>query len=241
MVSHWSTPSTDLNLTPGIVHVWRANLDIETTLLSQLSTYLNTGEQTRAQRFKFDKDRIHFIAARGILRHILSRYLAISPMDIDFNYGPYGKPYLAYETPIFFNVSHAHGYALYAFTIEQEVGIDIEFIREDFAGEEIAQRFFSIYENQKLSVIPIEQRTQAFFNCWTRKEAFIKALGDGLHFPLKDFDVSLDIPARILTIRNDPAAAEEWSLYSLQPAPNYAGTLAIKRQILAIQQWNWQV
>jgi 4'-phosphopantetheinyl transferase len=241
MLSQWLLPSTDLIFLGNTVHVWRADLNVTPMLINTLTEFLHDEEQARAQRFKFTKDSLHFTAARGILRHILSRYLSTSPVDIVFNYGPHGKPYLATENNLFFNVSHAYGYALYAIAQGREVGVDIEHIREDIAGDDIAQRFFSARENEELKTFPVEQRTRAFFNCWTRKEAFIKALGKGLHFSLQDFDVSLNETPQILSIKNNTSAAKEWSLFALQPAPNYVGALVVKGAIESIQYYSWQI
>lgn len=173
---------------------------------------LSADERERAARFHFLKDREHFIAARGLLRLLLSRYLDLPPQQLSFSYSPYGKPALAGErdcTSLRFNVSHSHGVALYAFTLEREVGVDVEYIRQDVVGESIAEHFFSAQEVTSLRALPAGVQPQAFFNCWTRKEAFIKARGEGLSFPLDQFDVSL-VPGEataLISTRNDPQEA----------------------------------
>ena len=164
---------------------------------SQIQSFLHTlaaDEQARAERFHFERDREHFIVARGVLRAILGRYLNRAPERLSFCYGAHGKPALAGEAgadAIRFNVSHSHGVALYAVTRGREVGIDLERIRFDLAVLEIAERFFSRREVATLRTLPTEAQRQAFFRCWTRKEAYIKARGEGLSLPLDQFDVSL--------------------------------------------------
>jgi len=151
-------------------------------------------ERQRAERFRFERDRRRFIVAHGVLRDILGRYLKCSPAQVSFSYNQYGKPALAQESEAIglrFNMSHSHEVALYALTRAREVGVDVELLREDFASLEIAERFFSRSEVALLNSLAPELRTDGFFNCWTRKEAYIKALGEGLSHPLDRFAVSL--------------------------------------------------
>jgi len=184
--SSWSPPPATLGLGSNEVHVWRADLALKVSGLPRLQQFLSADEKTRARRFHFQKDREHFVVARGILRSILACYLEMDPRQLRFCYSPYGKPALAWESGrsgLRFNVSHAHGLALYAITCGRELGVDVEFNRTDLAGEQIAEQFFSPREVVALRALPKKMQQEAFITCWTRKEAYIKARGEGLHFP----------------------------------------------------------
>lgn len=197
-------------------------------------------EQHRANRFHFDKDRFHFIAARGVLRWLLGHYLAISPPAVQFAYGKNGKPELdemggEYGRSLQFNLSHSGTMGLAAFTHGRAVGVDIEEIRPLSDGPDIAKHYFSEWENRIFFSLPEADYPQAFFNCWTRKEAFIKAIGDGLTYPLDKFDVTLtpNEPARLLRIEGSEAKAKQWQLLDLQPEAGYAAAV-----IAAGQNWH---
>jgi 4'-phosphopantetheinyl transferase len=223
----WSLPPADLALSTGELHIWRAPLDVAEDSVRGFAAHLSADEITRAEKFVFARDREHFIVARGILRMLLGRYLHKPPAGIVLCKGSRGKPYLRAETgepPLQFNLSHSHGLALYVFAMQQEVGIDLEKLRPDFAGTEVAERFFSANEQEELRALPPELRTEGFFLCWTRKEAYLKARGDGLRIPLESFDVTLTphLPAEL---RSTDSA--RWTLRSFTPAPDYvAATVA---------------
>jgi 4'-phosphopantetheinyl transferase len=226
------------------VHVWRATLD---QTPSQIQSFLHTlaaDEQARAERFYFERDREHFIVARGLLRTILGRYLNREPGGLSFYYSSHGKPALAGESDgdaIRFSISHSHGVALYAVTRGREVGIDLERIRFDVAIAEIAERLFSRREVAMLRKLPTEVQHQAFFHCWTRKEAYIKARGEGLSLPLDQFEMSLapGEPAALLGTRPDPSEASRWSLHELTLAPGYVAALAVERHGWRLTCWQW--
>lgn len=226
------------------MHVWRADLNQEPARVRIFSDILAPDERQRASRFHFQRDRGHYIVARGVLRFILQRYLGISPGLLRFSYNQYGKPALetmADGEALRFNVSHSGGVALYAVTRGREVGLDIEAIREDFAGLEIAERFFSAREVETLRALPAELQTAAFFNCWTRKEAYIKALGEGLSHPLQSFAVSL-IPgeaAALLSSDSDPDEPARWSLMELNPGDGYVAAVAVEGIVPALRRWQW--
>jgi 4'-phosphopantetheinyl transferase len=196
----------------------------------------------RAGKYYFKRDRDRFIIARGALRKILSRYLCVAPGQIRFTYSPYGKPALAEAAhELSFNVSHSHEVALYAVTLGREVGLDVEFIREDFASMEIAEHFFSREEVAALRALPSHLQTLAFFNCWTRKEAYIKARGEGLSHPLDQFAVSCapGEPAAILSSKSDPLEVSRWWLHELRPGPGYAAALALQGGSRRLSLWQW--
>ncbi len=229
-------------LREGEAHVWRAGLEPGATTLRRLWEILSTDEQERADRFHFQRDREHFVAARGGLREILGRYTGAAPQSLRFSYDYYGKPSLsvdAGDTPPRFNVSHSGGVALYAVAAGRAVGVDVERVREDFAGLDIAKNFFSPDEVAALSALPAEERAAAFFDCWTRKEAYIKARGQGLSHPLHLFTVSLTPgrPAALLRTDDDPGEAARWSLVELFPGEGYRGALAFEGELSSLRCW----
>ena len=241
----WRFPPETLVLARDEVHVWRATLDQQTASQIQ-SCYQNLSEdeRARAERFHFERDREHFIVARGVLRAILGNYLNRAPECLSFCYSSHGKPALAGESDedtIRFSVSHSHGVALYAVTRGRDVGIDLECIRFDLAVAEIAERFFSQREVAMLRALPADVQQQAFFRCWTCKEAYIKARGEGLSLPLDQFDVSLapGEPASVLGTRPDPSEASRWSLQELISTPGYAAVLAVEGHQWRLTCWQW--
>ncbi len=240
---NWKIPPVQLRITNEQVHVWCAGLDQCESRIQQLESILSDEEQSRAQRFYFQKDRDHFIVARGTLRDILSRYLNRQPERLNFCYNEYGKPMLAENSGrLSFNISHSGNIALYAVTYGREVGIDVEQIRPDFAEEPIARRFFSPAETAVFSVLAAHEKKEAFFSCWTRKEAFIKATGKGVSFGLDNFDVSLvpDKPAALLSVKGDKKEARRWSLKNLDIQPDYRAALAVEGHDWQLQSWQWR-
>jgi 4'-phosphopantetheinyl transferase len=240
----WRAPPETSTIDPNEVHVWRAALDQTPSQIQDFHHRLAADEQARAARLCFERDREHFIAARGVLRNILGRYLNRAPESLSFCYGSHGKPALAGdldEGAIRFNVSHSQGLALYAVTRGRELGIDLEHIRSELAAVEIAERFFSRREVAMLRSLPKEMQSQAFFRCWTRKEAYIKARGEGLSLPLDEFDVSLapGEPAAVIGTQRDPFEAFRWSLQDLTPAPRYAAALAVAGHGWRLICWQW--
>jgi 4'-phosphopantetheinyl transferase len=215
------------------VHVWCAALDRTPLRVQSLRQILMADEQGRADRFCFQKDREHFIVARGLLRTILGRYLDVEPSQLRFCYNPHGKPALSEELSgdgLRFNLSHSHGLALYAITRGREVGVDIERIRPNLVDEQIAKGFFSRREVAKLRALPLAMQQVAFFDCWTRKEAYIKARGEGLTLALNQFEVSL-APGEPAALLNTNGSADEvcrWSLQELNVGPGYRAALAVE-------------
>jgi 4'-phosphopantetheinyl transferase len=242
--SSWSTAPERLRLGSNEVHIWRAALNQPSSRAESFLDILTADEQQRAERFHFRKDRDHFVIARGILRMILSRYLHIEPEALRFCYSRYGKPALMEASGIDalrFNVSHANELALYGVTLNRQIGLDIEYMREGFASEQIAERFFSPIEVAMLRELPAHMQTEGFFNCWTRKEAYIKARGEGLSLPLDGFDVSLapGEPARLLSVRDNTQEALRWSLRELTPGPGYVAAVAVEGHDWQQSCWLW--
>lgn len=207
------------------IHVWYAALDREDSVLGQLAATLSPDEKTRAERFRFAKDRNHFTVARGLLREFLAGYLQQSPASLEFSYGQHGKPALAganASSGLGFNLSHSFGIAVFAFARDRNLGIDVERVQPESAGDDIARRFFSPREVSDMRSLPSESRAEAFFRCWTRKEAYIKALGTGLHTPLDSFSVSLlpSQPAQFLG-----GADSCWHMAAFDPGEGYAAAV----------------
>jgi 4'-phosphopantetheinyl transferase len=238
----WHPPPTDLSLSEDKVHVWRASLTLPASRIQGLRRLLSQDEIDRAERFHFQRDREHFIAGRGLLRTILGRYLDQEPDRLRFSYSPHGKPALTPEfdgDTFHFNLSHSRGLALFALTRGRQVGIDLEHIRSDLSNEEIAERFFSPQEVATLRSLPLDRRQEAFFSCWTRKEAYIKARGEGLSIPLDQFDVTLtpNEPAVLLAVRGNEGEVRRWSLLALAPTPDYVAALAVEGKVWRLVCW----
>ena len=240
MQTKWIRPPSDLNLDLNQVDVWRVSLKLEPDSVQLAESTLSADESQRAARFRFDKDRHRFIASHVALRNVLSRYLECEPKQIDFTVGEYGKPTINSDIHLDFNLSHSGDYALIAVAREHKVGIDVEHFRKELEIEKIAHRFFSEEENSELMGLPTEQQLIGFFNCWARKEAYIKAHGLGLALPLDSFDVSLtpNEPAVLRATRPEPKEASHWTLLSLDVNPHYGGAVAVDGRDLDFRFWN---
>ncbi len=226
------------------VHVWRGSLDQPQDRLQIWWETLAEDEKKRAESFHFERDRKHFIAGRGMLRQIAGRYLKAAPDSLRFDYTYYGKPSLTSDNgdaELRFNLSHSGELALYAFSRRRELGVDIEKTRPDIEHSQIAGRFFSKHEVAALSALPAQLQPQAFFLCWTRKEAYIKGIGEGLSLPLHSFDVSLapGEPAALLAVRGDKQESRRWSLRALQPGPEYEAALVAEGSEWQLKCWQW--
>lgn len=240
----WSFPRTTPTLERNEVHVWRASLPGDSSDLRRFESVLADDETERAGRFIYERDRDRFIAAHGILRELLGRYISCAPQIIKFEYGPHGKPAVAgigSQPAISFNLSHSHMLGLIVVAREREVGIDVELLRPDFGGEKIGNRYFSAKEMDELSSLPGELRTEGFFLCWTRKEAYVKARGDGLHLPLHSFSVSLapDKPATLSS-----ADQSRWSMESFVPSfvaePRYVAAVVAEGKDWKSRYFAWE-
>ncbi len=239
----WQPPPAKIIIpSENEIHVWRTQLDFSSAQIEQLWQLLSIEEQKRGLRYKFAQHKRRFTAAKGMLRLILSQYLNQAPEQINFTYNAHGKPQLdqGSKLSLEFNTSDSNEIALFAISATEPVGVDLEFIHKEIDAEAIARRFFSDYEVRELLELPNEQRNAAFFNIWTRKEAFIKALGLGLSFPLKGFDVSLEKQAALLSVRQGGHIAAEWSLFALEPAEDYAGALAVRGKNKTLKLWDFK-
>ena len=239
--AQWAVPPAHLTLADDALHVWRASLPLAPQRLQALRQTLSPDEIERAERFRFPVHREHFIAARGQLRAIVSRYLGIEPAQIPFRYSDHRKPSLAVDTNIQFNLSHSRDLVLYAFTRNRELGVDIEWINAEFASDDVARHYFSPNEYAQLNALPEAIRHEVFFTIWTRKEAYIKAHGAGLSLPLHDFDVTVqpgEAP-QLLASRIDPQEVQRWSMAELHPHPEYKATVMAERQDWQLHCWSF--
>lgn len=225
----WTAPPPAPVADAGAVHVWRVRLD---RLPDPYAPLLDADERARAARFVFERHRRRFTVARGVLRQVLGRYLGVDPREPAFDYGDHGKPALRHPagTALRFNVSHSHELALIAVTAGRDLGVDVERIDPERAAVSIAERFFAPAEVAVFRALPPEDWVPAFFNCWTRKEAYMKATGRGLSLGLDRFRVSLapGEPAALVETAWNPADAARWSMRALDPGPGYAGALCVE-------------
>jgi len=220
------------SLKANCVHIWRGSLFSTDVILEENTRLLQPEELERAIRFKFDRHRNGFITARALLRRILSLYIGLPADEIELQTMSHGKPFvITHNLPeLRFNLSHSHERVLYAFCLHREVGIDIELVKPGYADSGIPERFFSKSEVEMLRSVAVEQQAEAFFNCWTRKEAIIKAIGQGLSLPLSAFDVTLKPgkAARVLDMRIPEIDKEKWRIWDIKVDNAYKAALALQ-------------
>jgi 4'-phosphopantetheinyl transferase len=232
-----------MQLNRDTLHVWVVRLEVAAPHLEELERTLSADEIARADRFYFERDRRSFVVARGILRATIANYLEAAPSALRFSYNEFGKPRLEGSKKfcdLSFNVSHSGGLALIAIALCRDVGVDIEAINDSVRTEQVAKHFFSAAEVAALARLPQSLRTAGFFNCWTRKEAYIKARGRGLSIPLDSFDVTL-IPGEpaALIRTEDPSDLSNWKIENLQIDSGYAGAIVAAGGDWKITRLEW--
>lgn len=240
----WDAAPKNINLSSNDIHIWCADLDLPNLRVEELARILSADELARANKFHFDEHRKRFIVRRGILRTLLGSYLDIEPNQLQFDYNSRGKPALKKSgggDRLRFNLSDSQGMALYAVTRDRDLGVDLEHIRPMKDAEQLVKRFFSDREYAEFSQLDRERQEVTFFTCWTRKEAYIKAIGEGLSLPLDRFEISIspEEPAKLLSIQGDAQLAEGWLLQDLKPASGYAAALAVAGFGFNISCWQW--
>ncbi len=241
----WRTPPAKLTLENDEVHVWRASLENDPPSLAHWLGTLSADERRRAERFHSSLHRDRFIAGRGILRDLLSRYLGTPAQDFQFCANTHGKPALvpaSGASDVRFNLSHSRGLALFAFTLGCEVGVDLESLRSSVRDVDLAERFFSPREIEVLRALPPDSQHEMFFHCWTRKEAYIKARGVGLSLGLSNFAVSLDSDMKnyLPIASNEDAEAQRWNLRRLDPGEGFAGAVAAEGTDWPLKLWEYE-
>ena len=226
------------------VHVWRLLLNEHYSQVESLKEFLSEDELLRSGKFHFEKDQNSFIIARGILRMILGGYLGMKPNELSFEYTSSGKPVLVHnngDDKISFNLSHSTDVVLYAVTLNRNVGIDVESIRDTVDVVQIANRFFSASEIQSLDCIPEKQRPEKFFQYWTRKEAFLKATGEGVSFPMEQCNVSL-VNGNFLSpieLYGENSENSRWYVRDLFPGDGYVAAIAIEGNDSDVSCWHY--
>jgi len=217
-----------LHLADDEVHLWCVPLDVPVEETECLHATLSSEERARSARFRFERDRRRFVVAHGALRDLLGRYLAIDPGQVRFVVNQFGRPELStgLGSRLRFNLSHSADLALIAVAAGVDIGVDVEHIRPGPDYSEIARHFFSADEVRELDGVPRHRHAEAFFRCWTQKEAYVKARGEGFEIPLAGLSVS--------------RLHDEWWLSTLQPAPGYVGALAIEGKGWRLSQRQWE-
>jgi 4'-phosphopantetheinyl transferase len=245
LLIRWPVPTGARNLGPTDVHVWAAALDLPSHEIEDLSSILSDAERDRAERFRFARHRNRFIAGRGLLRTVLGEYLTCAPEQLEFSYGPFGKPSLRGSSArggLQFNLAHSEDLALLAVTRAGAIGVDVERVRvlEDF--KELVNRFFSPSENARFGRLLMEQRPAAFFNLWTRKEAWLKATGEGIGQYLNGVEVSFlpEEAPRLLQIPSQLGPDRPWCLHHLAPAEGFVAALAVAAANITVRLWAWR-
>lgn len=245
--SYWGKPPADVAIYPGQVHVWCVWLNIQEDLVGELSPLLSAEEKEIAAQFRRVSDQIRYITAHARMREILGKYLDIPPENIAFAYNQYGKPDLEptiNPMELNFNLSHSKDVALLAVAVNFKVGVDVENVKRNAATEEIARRFFSSREIELLNSQPESMRDEAFFRCWTCKEAYIKARGRGMSIPLNKINISFlpESQPKILHVDGDKEENAHWSLFHLEPMDDYVGALAVEGhpvKLITYSYWGW--
>jgi 4'-phosphopantetheinyl transferase len=230
MLSALSEAGLQESLPHGVVRVWQARLVLDPITFAKAVATLDTRERERAESFKYELDRARFIAGRGWLRWLLGRYMSVAPEHVSIEPDENGKPFLAGEAGrrLQFNASNSGDLALYAFTRAGLVGVDLEKVQDDFPVLEVADRFFSKPERKRLAGLPPADRPRAFYECWTRKEAYLKAIGVGLALPLDQFSVTFG-PGTLarLSSATDRRLGRRWSVHPVAVASGYEAAVVV--------------
>ena len=237
----WLCGPETLDLSAGEVHVWKACLDQGKERTQELRRTLSGEEEARASRFHFPEHRDRYVVSHGALRDILRRYRWMVREPLAFVTLSHGKPELSEEArgrKLRFNLSHSQSVALVAVAADREVGVDVEYIREFAGWEDIARQYFSVPERLALDNKPEPERMAAFFNCWTRKEAYAKAKGMGLSIPLNSFSTEVSADKLVRAVPGE-ISDTAWSLEDLNPGKSYAGALVVEGRLSRLTQWNW--
>lgn len=238
----WSKGLGDEHIGDGHVHVWRVSLSAADTRVPTLESVLSLDERARAARVSQGENRRRFVISRAVLRCLLSQYAEIAPEQLRFDYGPHGKPGLASTGTaqgLDFNMSHSGDMIVYALARGRSIGIDVEYEQPRSNFMRIAERFFSIEECEALHAFPERDRPSAFYRCWTRKEAYVKARGDGIAAGLDTFSVSMDEEPCLLRSDEGPAEVDRWSMANIVVEGGYVSTLCAEGRELIVSHFVW--
>ena len=242
-MSYWKQMPARLVPAPGVVDICRTSLSLPQTQVDIYRSLLSDTEARRAERFRGQAKSREYIISRGLLRKVLGITLGCNPEDIDFHYSAHDKPCLAApkdENDIRFNVSHSHEQTLIALTPSNDIGVDIEHLRTNLEFKKMASRFFSVNEADELNTYTDLGIAQAFFACWTRKEAFVKALGEGIAFGLSEFSVSANpfVDEVRLVTHWDESFAGGWSIRNINAGRDYVAAIAVAGKISRLRFWD---
>jgi len=244
--SVWAHAPSSLSLEPGRIDLWRINLLQPEWVIDRCRRVLCSTELERFARFHFRRHRDRYVVRHGAVRCILAAYLCVPPPEVRFQAGGYGKPEIVdakNHSKLKFNLSHSGDVALVAVTAGLRIGIDVERVRSDASCVGIAERYFCEGEIAKLKEFPADQQTEAFFDCWTRKEAYVKARGEGLSMPLDSFEVTFGAraPALVTVAAAKPDEIEFWGMYALQGIPGYKAAMVVEGRVHQIKYWDWDL
>lgn len=238
----WRRPPEELQLEAACIDVWHSRISLPEVEIEKHALTLSGQERERAEKFTFADKYEEYVVTRGLLRQALAHVLRQDACTFEFDYSSSNKPYLSRkynDQQITFNVSHSHGQALVAISVDRNIGIDIEKVRADVEYEKLALRFFSVAEQKALMLYPREERAAAFFATWTRKEAFVKAVGKGIAFGLSEFDVNIspkEAPLMLAT-RWDPEDVAKWSMANIETEKNYLATVVADGGDFQLRHW----
>ena len=241
----WNHPPPTIDISTDELHIWHASLEQTTIGLRELEACLSGEESARADRFYSRKDRDAYVVSHGVLHCILSKYLGVDPSSVSFKHDHCGKPCVSPEINsmrLSFNMSHSGNFAVYGIKIDSLIGVDIEYMRPDVDIDSISEYAFTSAEREELGSLCTEERICGFYNCWTRKEALVKAIGRGISISLTDFDVTLSpgVLPRLLRVAGNIDSPENWRIFDINVKDSYAGAVAVidPGNELKCFQWN---
>ena len=242
----WLPRNEPIPLVENEIHVWRASTNTPPSVGNQLAQLLSPDELARLERYRFERDRLRFMTSRGILRILLGAYLELDPMQLIFDYGLHGKPHVSQQStqsPIQFNLSHSEDLSLFAFTKNARIGVDLEHLRPIPEVDLICERFFAPGEKTTMRGLPEDQKLEAFFTGWTRKEAYVKALGESIIPALDQVEVSLisgESTQLIIDVDN-PEMIDKFSLISLVPLTGYLAAIAVENKSWVMRHFDFRM
>ncbi|MBS0201393.1 MAG: 4'-phosphopantetheinyl transferase superfamily protein [Planctomycetes bacterium] len=242
----WHPLSETLSLQRDTIHIVRVGLESDDQQLDQFQALLSPDESARADRFKVSHPRRHFIVCRAVVRQLLGQCLGCDPTSVEFDYGPHGKPAVrqAGGPRIEFSVSHSSDQGLIALTLDRRIGVDLEEMNSAVRILKLATRFFSTLEALELASLPEAEQLAGFYRGWTCKEAYLKATGSGLSFPLNRFSVSLNphVPAQLIEVVDQPEELTRWRLLPLEPKAGFAAAVMVEASADEVVSWQlWSV
>ncbi len=243
MHTDWQDSNAPTDIPTDEIHLWWTNFNVSEEDLDILRGYLTASERDRWMNFRFSLKRNQYEISRAVLRCVLSRYLDQDPASIQISTTHQGKPYLVKDTGLYFNLAHAADHAVIAVGHVKKLGVDLEEVNQDRNVENLARRVFSQLELEEYLSLPVEKRTAGFFNGWTRKEAYLKAMGVGIGASLREFAVSLapEKPPKLIWVKGQPVEPQCWSIQHLERHPGMIGALAVRQIDIQWKEFDFKV